>query len=211
MVSANQVTAQDYHVKVSKSLDYKQPVTPVGTDNYLFSTYYYNGRKVYSLKGLVMGQAQYDIQKMKFNPAGSSYVLISQKKDKSSVEIRDTWDAGRPITSLKEITSPTAICYSTDSRYLYVASSMNICVYETRSNTLVAKWDLQITPSLMATNPKGLHLAASEGTTIAIVDLESGKTKALRRTRIFPWLTSTDPHDCISKGKTSHPYILQTL
>ena len=32
-----------------------------------------------------------------------------------------------------------------------------------------------------------------------------------RRTRIFPWLTSTDPHDCISKGKTSHPYILQTL
>ena len=31
------------------------------------------------------------------------------------------------------------------------------------------------------------------------------------RTRIFPWLTSTDPHDCISKGKTSHPYILQTL
>ena len=33
----------------------------------------------------------------------------------------------------------------------------------------------------------------------------------LRRTRIFPWLTSTDPHDCISKGKTSHPYILQTL
>ena len=32
-----------------------------------------------------------------------------------------------------------------------------------------------------------------------------------RRIRIFPWLTSTDPHDCISKGKTSHPYILQTL
>ena len=31
------------------------------------------------------------------------------------------------------------------------------------------------------------------------------------RTRIFPWLTSTGPHDCISKGKTSHPYILQTL
>ena len=31
------------------------------------------------------------------------------------------------------------------------------------------------------------------------------------RTRIFPWQTSTDPHDCISKGKTSHPYILQTL
>ena len=33
----------------------------------------------------------------------------------------------------------------------------------------------------------------------------------LRRTRVFPWLTSTDPHDCISKSKTSHPYILQTL
>ena len=31
------------------------------------------------------------------------------------------------------------------------------------------------------------------------------------RIRIFPWLTSTDPHDCISKSKTSHPYILQTL
>ena len=33
----------------------------------------------------------------------------------------------------------------------------------------------------------------------------------VRRTWIFPWLTSTDPHDCISKGKISHPYILQTL
>ena len=33
----------------------------------------------------------------------------------------------------------------------------------------------------------------------------------LWRIRIFPWQTSTDPHDCISKGKTSHPYILQTL
>ena len=32
-----------------------------------------------------------------------------------------------------------------------------------------------------------------------------------RCTRIFPWLTSTDPHDSISKGKTNHPYILQTL
>ena len=31
------------------------------------------------------------------------------------------------------------------------------------------------------------------------------------RPQIFPWLTSTGPHDCISKGKTSHPYILQTL
>ena len=31
------------------------------------------------------------------------------------------------------------------------------------------------------------------------------------RTRIFPWLTSTDPHDSISKGKNRHPYILQTL
>ncbi len=32
-----------------------------------------------------------------------------------------------------------------------------------------------------------------------------------RRIQIFPWQTSTDPHDCISKSKTSHPYILQTL
>ena len=40
---------------------------------------------------------------------------------------------------------------------------------------------------------------------------ESDDYEQCRRTRIFPWLTSTDPHDCISKGKTSHPYILQTL
>ncbi len=38
-----------------------------------------------------------------------------------------------------------------------------------------------------------------------------GVKVADRRIQIFPWLTSTDPHDCISKGKTSHPYILQTL
>ena len=46
---------------------------------------------------------------------------------------------------------------------------------------------------------------------------KSMKQKAIRerqefgRTRIFPWLTSTDPHDSISKGKNRHPYILQTL
>ena len=45
---------------------------------------------------------------------------------------------------------------------------------------------------------------------MACVNVSNGELKA-RRTRIFPWLTSTGPHDCISKGKTSHPYILQTL
>ena len=29
-------------------------------------------------------------------------------------------------------------------------------------------------------------------------------TPYCRRTRIFPWLTSTDPHDCISKGVDLH-------
>ena len=43
------------------------------------------------------------------------------------------------------------------------------------------------------------------------IDPKSIGVGQYRRTRIFPWLTSTDPHDCISKGKTSHPYILQTL
>ena len=41
-------------------------------------------------------------------------------------------------------------------------------------------------------------------------EMTDGK-KVVWRTRIFPWLTSTGPHDSISKGKTSHPYILQTL
>jgi hypothetical protein len=30
--------------------------------------------------------------------------------------------------------------------------------------------------------------------------MKSEHNSQIGRTRIFPWLTSTDPHDCISKG-----------
>lgn len=57
---------------------YPQKVKPVAMDNYLFSTYFYNGKKTYNLRGAVMSSSD-PVTTLKINPSGSSFALLEKK------------------------------------------------------------------------------------------------------------------------------------
>lgn len=173
-----QIMAQS-RIEVGKVLNYKQPVTPIDADNYLFSTYYYNGKKAYNMKGYVMGSASYDIISMKFNPIGTSYALLSQKKQKRIVEIYDAWEVGRVLFELKNIIAPQAICYSTDSRRFFVAESSGMLhVLETKRYSSVMQWNVAPNTARLVASSNGYFLAAATDSEVRILNQENGAIRA---------------------------------
>lgn len=166
-------------VEVGKVLNYRQPVTPVDADNYLFSTYYYNSRKAYNMKGFVMGNASYDIVSLKYNPIGTSYALLSQKKQKAVVEIFDAWEVGHLLFELKDIAQPTAICYSRDSkRFFVVEASGTLHVLETKQYTSVMQWYVSPNTNRLVSSQNGYYLAAATENDVTIINQETGTIRA---------------------------------
>ncbi len=170
-------TAQNSHVEVGKNLNYRQPVKPTGADNYLYSTYCYNGTSVYNLKGFSIGSAAYNIVSLKFNPAGACYALLSQKKQKVIVQILDAWQQ-KELHRFAELTSPTAIAYAADSRRFFVADGQQLHVYETRQYTETANHTLPIVPLQMECSPNGYFIAMSSTGGIAILNQETGAVRS---------------------------------
>ena len=168
------------YVSASKVLDYKQPVSPIGTDNYQYSTYYYNGKKAYNLKGFPIGEASFKISSLQYSPAGSAYALLSTKKDKSVVEIFDAWEIGKVLYTLQTEQSPTAICYSSDSRHFFVAdASGGLFVYETRQYTVEKRLTLPFAPTMMKVSSNGYFITAVNGSQAAVINQETGQTRSM--------------------------------
>lgn len=166
-------------VEVGKVLNYRQSVIPVGADNYLFSTYYYNSRKAYNMKGFVIGNAPYDIVSLKYNPIGTSYALLSQKKQKAVVEIFDAWQVGHRLFELKNIAQPTAVCYTRDSRRFFVAElSGTLHVLETRQYTPVMQWHVSPNTNRLVASMNGYYLAAATDNNVTIINQETGSVRA---------------------------------
>lgn len=176
-LAPNATSAQNSHVEVAKSLNYRQPVKPMGGDNYLYSTYCYGGNNAYNLKGFSVGTAPYDIVSLKFNPAGSCYALLSQKKQKVIVQILDTWQQTE-LRRFTELTAPTAIAYAADSRRFYVADGQQLHVYETRQYTETANHALPIVPSQMECSPNGYFIVLTSAGSILVLNQETGAVRS---------------------------------
>ena len=163
------------NVEVAKFLDYKQPVKPMGADNYQYSTYYFNGHKSYNLKGFTLGSASHDIISLKYNPAGTAYALLSRTSKKGVVEIFDPWKIDKDLFTLKYESLPTAICYSANSRRFFVADNSNtVKVFETRQYTRTAQWSLSLTASKLVASPNDYYLAAAGGSSVVVINQETG-------------------------------------
>ena len=163
---------------MTKVLTYKAPVHPTGADNFQYSTYYYNGRKAYNMKGFVLGDAAYDIVDLRFNPAGSAYAVLSRRKDKDAVEIFDAWQQKEVLHRLRDCAGATALCYSADSRRLYVATATGrLLVYETRQYGRTDEWQLPLAAERLTASPNGYFLAARQDNRVAVVNQETGTTR----------------------------------
>lgn len=70
----------------AEKTDYVYPQTfrPVALENYLFSSYYYNGPSVYNLRSFPLCRITGEIRSLKINPSGATYAVWTQKKGKKS-------------------------------------------------------------------------------------------------------------------------------
>lgn len=176
VLTAVKVMAQNSRVEISKNLNYRQPVKPLGADNYQYSTYSFNGDKVYNLKGFVAGNAEYNILSLKFNPAGPCYAVLSQKKQKNAVQIMDTWQQ-KEIHRFDGLLSPTAIAYSADSRRFFLADGQKLQVYETHKYEPIAQYPLPIVPSDMVCSSNGYFIAICGGNHVVVMNQETGSVR----------------------------------
>lgn len=157
---------------------YKQKTTPLGMDNYLFSTYYYNGKKSYNLRNLPLSSASGTIVSMKINPSGTSFALLVQKGEEAHVTVNDLWKSNRTLHEFKEVEHPTAICYTPDAKRLVVAASGELLFFDARRYELLDRMEIPFAATHLSISGNGYYLAAAAEGRLAVWNLE---TKSLRK------------------------------
>lgn len=155
-----------------KPIVFHQGQTPVGIDNYGSGFYYYNGKKVYTLRNYVAATVT-EIGGLKVNPSGSSYAIIDKKKGKGLVKVFDLWKAQDELRRSSGIEA-AAICYSADARKLYVASPDNkIHVLDAANLKESSSFSSTVVPSKLTASPNGYFIIASAGHTVEVINAET--------------------------------------
>lgn len=153
---------------------YNQKVTPKGIDNYLFSTYYYNGKKTFNLRNLPLSNTSGEVISMKINPSGTSFALLTRSKSGiTNVSIHDLWKSKRELHLFKNVTQPTGICYTPDAKSLLIATAREVTTFDARNYIKRSSMYMPFAAHLMAVSPNGYYLAATDGTRLSIWNLES--------------------------------------
>lgn len=170
--------AQDETPSSNKTHISMQQHRPIGFDNYQWATYYYNGRYTYNLKGFIASETYGDVEFLKVNPSGTSYALLSRKKENSKVAIYDLWKAENKLGEIKKVKNASSIVYTPDARKLVVATSTGILIYDARTYVAIDRIESPITASQVAVSPNNYYLAATDGTRLIIWNMES---KSIRK------------------------------
>lgn len=157
---------------------YKQKVVPLGIDNYLFSTYYYNGKKTYNLRSLPLCTASGSIMSLKVNPSGTSFAVLARKGKGTHVAIYDLWKSNRTLHEFKEIENSTALCYTPDAKRILIAASGELFFFNARLYELMDKMEIPFTPDQLVVSGNGYYLAAAGENRLIVWNLEQ---KAIRK------------------------------
>lgn len=165
------------------AITYRQEQTPYGIDNYQAGVYYFNGKNVYNMRNYKIASGS-DIKSLKVSPAGSSYAYIDSKKGKSTVRINDLWIDGEELGKIKDDSyAPTAICYSSDARRIYVAGDDDsLHVYDSRSFYGISKFLIGTKAKGLVASGNGYYLAACDSLGCQIINLQS---KDIRQSLAF--------------------------
>lgn len=160
-----------------KEYVFPQKVRPVKIDRYAFTGYYHNGPRVYNLKQAEMTRAKGDVLSMKISPSGSSYAVLSEKDGKKHLRVYDLWHSSTLVKDLyaKNLSSPEAICYSPDARFLAVwENSGDIVLYETSHYSETGRWYIPGVVSSMIISGNGYYLATFSGSEVCVYDMKTG-------------------------------------
>lgn len=183
LAPCNALHAQDTQIEVTKNLNYRQPVTPVILDNYLFSTFDAAGKKAYNLKGFEIAKVGGNIIDLKVNPAGASFAVVFSNGKQNSLKIFDTYKTNEVIFDFDKSINPASIAYSPDSRSLYVADFAPVLrKYDSKSLQLLDQWSIPFAPSEMTASGNGYFIAGYSGNNLIIINPDS---KNIRFTKTF--------------------------
>ena len=135
-------TAQTIDNQAKTEYVYKQKVEPLAMDNYLFSTYYYNGKKTYNLRSFAMGSVSGEVSSMKINPSGTTFAVLYEKGEYKQLAIFDLWKQNSVKHQFKDIDNPLAVCYSADARSIYICTSDKLLCYDL--NEYQQQWSIDM-------------------------------------------------------------------
>lgn len=177
------IFAQNSHIEVMKNLNYKQTVTPLVLDNYLFSTFMGSGKKAYNLKGFEIAKAGGNIIDLKVNPAGFSYAIISNNGNQNNLKIFDAYKANEEVFDFGKTINPVSMTYSADSRFLYVADAYsNLKKIDSKSMQVVDQWTLPFIPVKMESSNNGYYIVGFSGNNMIVVNPEN---KSIRKEETY--------------------------
>lgn len=157
---------------------YPQKVTPEGIDNYLFSTYYYNSKKTYNMRGLQMSSSAPVIQ-FRVNPSGSSFVILEEKGEQGNILIYNLWKTNKLIKKIEcQSYKPLAVCYSPDSRLLAVAgSNQSITIFDTHDYQAQQRFETSGAVRSMEISNNNYFLVSTEKRRLSIWNLQNGQLR----------------------------------
>ena len=149
---------------------------PVGYDNTSFAVFYFNGKNAYNNRGMVIFSGD-TIKDLKINPSFSAGASL--EKTKKGGTYAETFRVGKTIDSQQKIKvkkqNLTALAYSADARQLAIATSAKqILFYDVIGKNMQSTVTSEITPQKMIFSSNNFFLAAIEGKTLEIWNVERG-------------------------------------
>ena len=172
------LSAQTEEKPMKKDYVYKQKVLPEGIDNYLFSTYYYNGKKTYNLRNLTLSSSSGEVVSLKVNPSGTSFAVLSAKGEKTHVAVYDLWRAKKTLHEFEDVEGAGAICYSPDARRLAIATDKELLSYDARRYVPLDTMPMPFAAKMLVISKNNYFVAAASGNRLAVWNLED---KILRK------------------------------
>lgn len=152
---------------------YKLTHVPVCLDNYQSGFYYSDGGKVFTMRNFPSAIASH-VLSLKVSPSGASYSFINEEGGKRSVNVYDLWKPKNLIAAISaDSFVPTSLCYSADSRSLYV-SSMDGTLYgfETSGFKQTLAMSATVAADRLVASPNGYFVAAGGGNEVEVLNVE---------------------------------------
>ena len=156
-------------------------------DNTTFCTAYLSDGALYTMRDIAINDVR-KIERIVFNPTGSSIALLRAKNPISIYSFRDRnkklFELKEKLKKLKAKPMPVSMCYSADARSFIVGNSLGeIVIYDTKEYMPLAYIQGEAPATALAMSSNNYFIAAAAGQNINIWNFQ---TKELRKAIPMP-------------------------
>ena len=156
-------------------------------DNTTFCTAYLSDGALYTMRDIAINDVR-KIERIVFNPTGSSIALLRAKNPISIYSFRDRnkklFELKEKRKKLKAKPMPVSMCYSADARSFIVGNSLGeIVIYDTKEYMPLAYIQVEVPATALAMSSNNYFIAAAAGQNINIWNFQ---TKELRKAIPMP-------------------------